>query len=138
MAVKKVKTIKVPRTRNNETLTESAFWGFIRSTLRNASRWWKPISQCKLNSRRAYKGNKPLQKWEYECKHCKDWFMEKEVQIDHIIDCGTLTCAADVAGFIERLFCEVSGFQTLCKPCHQIKTNKGRTNKKIGGKEKTE
>ena len=62
MAVKKVKNPKVPRTRNNFTLTESAFWGFIRSTLRNASRWWKPIQQCKLNSRRAYKGTKKLQK----------------------------------------------------------------------------
>jgi len=121
---------KVPRTRNNNTLTESAFWGFIRSTLRNASRWWKPISQCKLNSRRPYKGLKPLQKWEYKCNHCKSWFMEKEIQIDHIIDCGTLTCADDMKGFVERLFCEVGGFQCLCKPCHQIKTNLARENKK--------
>ena len=70
MAVKKiVKTPKVPRTRNNFTLTESAFWGFIRSGLRNMSRWWKPIAQCKLNSRRAYRGTKKLQKWEYQCNY---------------------------------------------------------------------
>ena len=130
MAVKKVKNPKVPRTRNNFTLTESAFWGFIRSGLRQMSRWWKPIAQCKLNSRRAYKGTKKLQKWEYQCNYCKDWFMDKEVQIDHIVDCGTLTCAQDVAGFIERLFVEVEGFQTLCKPCHQIKTNSVRESKK--------
>ncbi len=135
MAVKKVKNPKVPRTRNNFTLTESAFWGFIRSTLRNASRWWKPISQCKQNSRRAYKGNKPLQKWEYLCNHCGGYFMDKEVQIDHIIDAGTLTEAEDLPGFVERLFCEVSGFQTLCKPCHQIKTNEVRDAKKSAKKE---
>jgi hypothetical protein len=125
-----VKNPKVPRTRNNFTLTESAFWGFIRSTLRNASRWWKPIAQCKLNSRRAYKGINKLQKWEYQCNHCKEWFPEKSTQVDHIVDCGTLTCAADVAGFVERLFCEVEGFQVLCKPCHQEKTNEARNNKK--------
>jgi hypothetical protein len=60
--------------------------------------------------------------------------MEKEVQIDHIVDCGTLTCAEEVAGFVERLFCEVSGFQTLCKPCHQIKTNSVRESKKYAKK----
>ena len=129
MAVKKVKNPKVPRTRNNNTLTEAAFWGFIRSTLRNASRWWKPIAQCKADSKRAYKGTKELQKWEYQCNHCKDWFMEKEIQVDHIIECGTLTCSEDVPEFIERLFCEKEGFQILCKPCHQIKTNLARKNK---------
>ena len=129
MPPKKIKNPKVPRTRNNNTLTEAAFWGFIRSTLRNASRWWKPIAQCKAHSERAYKGTKKLQKWEYQCNHCKDWFMEKEIQVDHIIECGTLTCSEDVPGFIERLFCEKEGFQTLCKPCHQIKTNLARKNK---------
>ena len=129
MAVKKVKNPKVPRTRNNFTLTESAFWGFIRSTLRNASRWWKPIAQCKADSKRVYKGTKKLQKWEYQCNHCKDWFMEKEIQVDHIIECGTLTCSEDVPEFIERLFCEKEGFQTLCKPCHQVKTNLARKKK---------
>lgn len=130
MAVKKVKIPKVARTRNNFTLTEAGFWGMIRSCLRNASRWWKPIAQCKQNSRRVYKGAKKLQKWEYLCNHCNNWFMEKEVQIDHIVDAGTLTKAEDLPGFVERLFCEVDGFQCLCKPCHQIKTNAVRSSKK--------
>lgn len=127
---KKVKNPKVARTRNNFTLTEAGFWGMIRSCLRNASRWWKPIAQCKQNSRRAYTGTKKLQKWEYLCNHCGDWFMEKEVQIDHLVDAGTLTKAEDLAGFVERLFCEAQGFQCLCKPCHQIKTNSARSAKK--------
>lgn len=130
MEIKKVKNPKVPRTRNNFTLTEAGFWGMIRSCLRNASRWWKPIAQCKLNSRRPYKGINKSQKWEYLCNHCENWFMEKEVQVDHIIDAGTLTRAEDLSGFVERLFCEVDGFQCLCKPCHQIKTNSVRAIKK--------
>ena len=52
--------------------------------------------------------------------------MEKEIQIDHIVDAGTLTCSNDLPGFVDRLFCEVEGFQTLCKPCHQVKTNLAR------------
>ena len=138
MAVKKVKNPKVPRTRNNFTLTESAFWGFIRSTLRNASRWWKPIQQCKLNSRRAYKGTKKLQKWEYQCNHCKDWFMEKEIQVDHKIEAGSLTCGDDLKGFVERLFVEVDGFQVLCnkrldgkESCHKKKTDEYMKSKKL-------
>ena len=122
---------RVVKTRNNFTLSESAFWGFIRSTLRNASRWWKPITQCKLESRRVYKGNNKLQKWEYKCNHCKGWFMDKEVQVDHIVDAGSLTNGDDLKGFVERLFCEVGGFQVLCKPCHQIKTNNARIKNKL-------
>ena len=137
MAVKKVKNPKVPRTRNNFTLTESAFWGFIRSTLRNASRWWKPIAQCRADSKRAYKGTKKLQKWEYQCNHCKDWFMEKEIAVDHKIEAGSLTCGDDLKGFVERLFVEVDGLQILCnkrldgkESCHKKKTDAFMKSKK--------
>ena len=44
---KKVKKPRVPRTRNNETMTEAAFWSWIRSALRQKSRWWKPIAEAK-------------------------------------------------------------------------------------------
>ena len=42
-----VKRSRVNKTRNSGTLSESAFWSFIRSALRQKSRWWKPISECK-------------------------------------------------------------------------------------------
>jgi hypothetical protein len=127
----KTKKEPTPKPRNAGTMTESAFWGMVRSGIRRTSRYWKPLTQCKLESRRKYTGVKPLQKWEYQCAHCEKWFMEKEVQVDHIVDAGTLTNADDLKGFIDRLFCEVGGFQTLCKPCHQIKTNSVRKAKKL-------
>lgn len=137
MPIKKVKNPKVPRTRNNFTLTESAFWGFIRSTLRNASRWWKPMKQCKDNAKRPYKGTNKLQKWEYQCSECKEWFMEKAIAVDHKIEAGTLTCKEDVGGFIERLFVEVEGLQILCnkrpdgkESCHKKKTDEYMKTKK--------
>jgi 5-methylcytosine-specific restriction endonuclease McrA len=125
-AAKKPKTQKP---RNAGTMTESAFWGFIRSGLRQKSRWWKPITQCKLNAKRPYKGPLKRQKFEYQCNSCKKWFAEKNINVDHIIPAGALSCANDLPGFVERLFCEVDGLQVLCSGCHNIKTQKERNEK---------
>jgi 5-methylcytosine-specific restriction endonuclease McrA len=127
-----VKTRKgaAPKTRNSGTLTESAFWSFIRSALRQKSRWWKPVSECKQKVKRAYKGTNKRQKFEYQCNHCKNWYAEKNINVDHIIPAGTLTCANDLPGFVERLFCEVDNMQCLCTECHNIKTQNERKNKR--------
>ena len=128
MATKKKRTARKPkeprvvRTRNAGTMTESAFWSFIRSALRNKSMWWKPILQCKLSAKRIYKGPNKRQKFEYQCNKCKNWFPEKKVQVDHIIPAGSLNCAADLPGFVERLFCEKENLQVLCSGCHDEKT----------------
>lgn len=111
-----------PKIRNADTMTEAAFWVYIRSFLRQKNRHWKPLRLAKLLSRRKYKGSNPHQRFEYQCNHCKQWFPEKEVNVDHIIPAGTLTCANDLPGFVERLFCEVQGLQILCFDCHNIKT----------------
>lgn len=124
MAKKKVATKKsrVVKTRNNGTMSESAFWSFIRSALRQKSRWWKPITQCKLNAKRVYKGPLKRQKFEYQCNHCKQWFPEKKINVDHIVPAGSLNCAEDLAPFVGRLFCEIDNLQVLCEECHNVKT----------------
>ena len=120
--VRKPRANAAPKTRNNGTLTESAFWSFIRSGLRQKSRWWKPITQCKLNAKRAYKGPNKRQKFEYQCNSCKKWFAEKNINVDHIQPAGSLNCANDLPGFVERLFCEVDNLQVLCIQCHDTKS----------------
>jgi len=123
MAKKKViKKPRVAKTRNAGTMTESGFWGFIRSALRQKSRWWKPISQCKAKAKRAYKGPLKRQKFEYQCAECNGWFPDKLVNVDHIFPAGTLRCADDLPAFVERLFCEEDNLQCLCSKCHNIKT----------------
>jgi 5-methylcytosine-specific restriction endonuclease McrA len=112
-----------PKTRNAGTMTESAFWSFIRSALRQKSRWWKPITECKMKARRAYKGPLKRQKFEYQCNTCKQWFPDKKINVDHIVGAGSLNCAADLPGFVERLFCEQDNLQVLCSDCHTKKTN---------------
>jgi len=123
-----------PKTRNAGKLTESGFWSFIRSALRQKSRWWTPITQCKEKARRAYKGPLKRQKWEYQCNNCKKWFKGTDVSVDHIKPVGTLTCANDLPQFVENLFCEIDNLQVLCSngetSCHHIKTQKEKKNGK--------
>ena len=131
MAKKKnaVRKSKVMKTRNAGTMSESAFWSFIRSALRQKSRWWKPITQCKLEAKRTYTGPLKRQKFEYQCNHCKGWFPEKKINVDHIIPAGSLNCAEDLGPFVERLFCEVDNLQVLCETCHDVKTKLEKTKK---------
>ena len=116
------KTSRVPKTRNSGTMTESAFWSFIRSALRQKSRWWKPITECKMKARRPYKGPNKRQKFEYLCNSCKAWFPEKQINVDHIVGAGSLNCGQDLPGFVDRLFCEQDNLQVLCTTCHDHKT----------------
>jgi 5-methylcytosine-specific restriction endonuclease McrA len=125
MAIKKKPTkraSKVLKTRNAGTMTESAFWSFIRSALRQKSRWWKPITECKMKARRPYKGPNKRQKFEYQCNTCKSWFPDKQINVDHIVGAGSLNCGSDLPGFVERLFCEQDNLQVLCTTCHDQKT----------------
>jgi 5-methylcytosine-specific restriction endonuclease McrA len=126
----KKSSVKSVKTRNGGTMTESAFWSFIRSALRQKSRWWKPIMQCKQKARRAYKGPNKRQKFEYQCNSCKEWFPEKKINIDHICPAGSLNSAQDLPGFVERLFCEVDNLQCLCEKCHNEKTKSEKVKKK--------
>jgi len=121
---------RVPRTRNAGTMTESAFWGGIRSALRQKSRWWKPSAEAKLDARRRYKGSNKRRKWEFNCAACGDWFPDKEVNVDHIVPAGTLKSSDDLKGFVDRLFCEKEGLQVMCSECHNKKTQNERKNKK--------
>ena len=131
--IKKTKVVKEkpPKTRNSGTMTESAFWSFIRSKMRQASRWWKPIQECKQAAKRPYKGPNTRQKFEYLCSECGLYYPEKFVSIDHIIPCGSLTKADDLPGFVERLFCSSEHLRCVCDPCHQIITNEHREKLKL-------
>jgi 5-methylcytosine-specific restriction endonuclease McrA len=118
---------KTPPFENYPLWTEARFWTFIRSALRRASDRYPPKQEAKKLNRRVYKGQNKKQKWEYQCKKCDGWFMEKEVEIDHIIPTGTLRSFEDLADFCRRLFCGVEGYQIMCKKCHAIKTNDERS-----------
>lgn len=110
-------------TRNANTMTESEFWSWIRSTLRRLSIYWKPKNEALDKAKRPYTGSNKRQKWEYQCNMCKKYYIKAKVEADHIEPAGTLTCAHDLPGFVERLFCDALGYQILCESCHSKKTN---------------
>lgn len=126
---KKKKVLK-PRPRNAGTMTEAAFWSFIRSALRKRSLAWKPFTEIKRRSRRAYNGVNKRQKYEYQCHECKQYFREDEIHVDHEPAIGSLTCAADLPAFVEGLFCETDRLQVLCLSCHAKKTKVDNSNSK--------
>ena len=115
---------RIQKLRCGGTMSEAMFWSFIRSALRQKSRWWKPISMCKLEAKRPYVGSNKRQKFEYQCNYCKKYFPEKQINVDHKIPAGSLNNADDLPGFVTRLFCEVNHLQCLCTKCHDIKTLK--------------
>lgn len=118
-----VKRSRVAKTRNNNTLTEAAYFSKIRSALRNAFRYWKPMQEAlNLASRPSQSDNKKIKK-EYQCNICKKWFKRSDVEIDHIEECGSLSSYDDVIPFLKRLTVEnISAYQILCKKHHSEKT----------------
>lgn len=104
-------------------MTEAQFWGFLRSNLRLASRKWAPRKQVLIASRRPSQSENKRLRWEFCCSKCGEWYPQKEVEVDHIVPTGKLLSFEDIAGFVERLFCEPDGMVVLCERCHQAKTN---------------
>lgn len=113
------------------TMTEAAYFGKIRSALRKAFAWWQPMEAAvRAAERPSQSANKRL-KFEYQCAHCKDWFPKKLVEVDHIVQCGSLRSLEDIAQFVSNLTQEDPAmYQILCSNCHQLKTNADRVQKK--------
>ncbi len=124
------KRIKVERTRNAGSMTESAFFSKIRSTLRSGFRYWKPMQIVLQKASRPYKGTNKRQKKEFQCAICKEWYKRDLVEIDHIEECGSLKNWDDIVPFIKRLTAEgINSYQILCKKCHLLKTKKNKEEK---------
>lgn len=100
------------------TMSKTAFFGMIRSILRKRTMFWKPITYCKLKQRIPYVGPNKLRKWSYICEGCKKEFDNKGVKVHHIIPAGELNSFKDLAGFVERLFCDSKYLKLLCDDCH--------------------
>jgi len=69
----------------------------------------------------------------YACNLCRGVFSRKDTQVDHIEPVVGVKGFVDWNTYIARLFPEESGYQVLCKPCHQVKSqgeNKIRRNVK--------
>jgi hypothetical protein len=103
--------------------TEAAFDAWIRGILR---RGWSrfPLKSAKLKSERfrAPIGRNGKEVFAVKCEMCGETFKQSEIQVDHIVEAGSLRQEGGIDGFIQRLFPSQEGMQILCSTCHPIKT----------------
>ena len=107
--------------------TTGKFWGFVRGHLRRMFMRWPPKYQALEDAKRDFAG-KGRQKFEYQCASCKEWFKQKDVDVDHIEPAGSLLSFDDLPMFVNKLLPPKEGLQVLCKPCHKLKTKEERSN----------
>jgi len=121
-STKKPRVSRVPKTRGGGTYTEAGYIGFIRSGLRSKwVRWAGRYKALQAASRPAV-GRAARSRFEYQCACCKGWFLQSQVEVDHLIPCGKFTTLDDLPQWVGRLFCEPEDLQVLCKVCHNDKT----------------
>jgi len=108
---------------NGGNWTASRKRSFIYSTLRSGR--WPVKYQCIKDAERGTRINPETgrKRKVYLCSDCGELFPQKEVVADHISPIVPVTGFDTWDAFIGRLFCEIDGYQALCKECHQKKTN---------------
>ena len=119
--------------RNSGEWTEARFKSFVTSALRAASRRWPPKYKA---LKEAFVGRQVNVKtgkmaMHYKCVACQKLYVASDVQVDHIkpvVDPKKGFVSWD--DFINRIFCEIENLQVLCKPCHKIKTDQEKAERK--------
>ena len=101
----------------------------IRALLRRA--WSKDPRRFDVmkENRRKYEGENKRQRFEHQCNICKGWFRQDEVQVDHVIPCGSFLKLSQLGEWAHRLFC--GELQKVCIVCHQIKTKLENAERKL-------
>ena len=106
--------------------TQAKFNSFIKNNLRSATRKWAPIQKCK---KRAH-----VARGLYRCDGCGNevpptvFDEEKRKRVKNIFVDHVIPIIDPATGFttwdecIERMFCDSSNLQLLCKECHSVKS----------------
>lgn len=107
--------------------TEACYWSWLRGNLR---RIWNhhPVKvEFMREKRKRIIGKRGKEIWGGECVICKKDFPAKEMQVDHVIDAGSLVSTDDITPFVTKLLmCSKDNLQYVCSPCHKIKTHSER------------
>ena len=117
---------------NNNTWTQARFNAFVKSALRSASVRWPPRYQVLSE---AYVGTKTNPKTNrqakfYKCAKCLFDFVGKDVQVNHKTPVVPVSGFDSWDGVISRMFCEKSGLEVLCIPCHKTVTDQENQERK--------
>ena len=116
---------------------------WITQQLRRLSLRWPPRGRALKASRRELprkikKDGTPYKKanYEYQCNICKEWFRNKDIELDHInpvVDVKSEAMSEEefYSTFIMGLFCYEDNFQVVCSKCHTKKSKKENKTRKI-------
>ncbi len=96
-------------------------FSWVKRYIEGISYKWPARTQAMKLARRPSTLADKRTKWESQCNHCKKWFKQKDVQLDHIVPKGRYAPDTFFV-WLDRLFCDTTGFQVLCIPCHKIKS----------------
>ena len=123
----------VDKKRNGGEWTDARFRSFVTSALRAASRRWPPKYKALKEAFVGKKTNKKTGKlaMHYKCAKCKKLFVAADVQVDHVLP--VVDPKVGFIGwdsFIDRIFCEIENLQVMCKPCHKVKTEQEKAERK--------
>ena len=103
----------------DNTMSASAFFGMIRSALRNKSRFFYSMKVCRDRTKIPYTGINKRRKWLYVCEECHIPYNLEKTNVHHLQECGKLNSFEDLPGFCERLFCSSEKMILLCENCHK-------------------
>lgn len=116
---------------NGGEWTQARFNSFVKSALRSASVRWPPryqvLSEAYVGTRTNPKTNRQAK--HYKCAQCLYDFVGKDVQVNHKTPVVPLQGFDSWDGVVSRMFCEKSGLEVVCIPCHKDITkleNEGR------------
>lgn len=116
---------KTPPFKNYPKMTQAAFKNYVIQILRRKSMYWPAIKDAKKAACVGRMRSKATGKQaaHYMCAHCKKFFPDKQIHVDHIN--GVVDPEKGFQGwdvYIDRLFCSVDDLQVLCKECHKKET----------------
>lgn len=102
---------------------------WLINQLRSLSRDWPPKERAITSARRG--------PGKYECAGCRALFERHKLKADHIDPVVDPEAGWQGKGtYAERLFVDEAGWQALCAPCHQTKTNAENTTRRAASKKR--
>lgn len=111
--------------------TPAAWFSYLRGCLRKA--WMRhpaKLEYIKKHRKRIANPNprgKSPTAWGFTCEMCGKDFPQKDGQVDHKVEAGSLTKTEDIQGFVERLlYVSEDSLQYVCKECHAALTYASR------------
>lgn len=105
--------------------TKAKFMAWLRGGIRRACWNRSPIKHevIKKNRKRVMNEKTGNMVWGGECYLCGNDFLQKDLQVDHVIGENKLNDISDIQKFVESMTClSAEDLSLVCVTCHKAKT----------------